>query len=93
MAQAREFMHTYSLPNYKWFESGIETASDKQTNRVYANTVVSFPKVSLKDVQQAWQSKGEDFKVDTRVFSSVEIENKYAPYAATQNKMAESLAN
>ena len=47
---------------------------------MYAKDIVAFPKVSLREVQKVWNEKGQDFLVDERVMTSMEIETKYAGY-------------
>jgi hypothetical protein len=64
MAKAREFMISYSLCNKVWFESGINAASPTNTGRLTAKDITAFPKVTLQQVQNVWQSKGADFQVD-----------------------------
>jgi hypothetical protein len=51
MAKAKDFMLSYSMTSKNWFEAGIKAASQINTNKVFANEVVSYPKVSLQEVQ------------------------------------------
>ena len=66
MAEASSFLHSYQLPNKKWFEKGVKTASPTKTDQVTAFRVLGFPNVALKEVQKIWQ-ENEDFVVDPRI--------------------------
>ena len=47
MAEANEFLHSFSIPNFKWFEAGIKTASAKKSDPISAHKVLGFPGVRL----------------------------------------------
>ena len=50
MDKAKDFLHSYSMPNFKWFEKGIKTASPTKTEQVSAFRLLGFPKTKLADV-------------------------------------------
>lgn len=85
-------MLSYAMTSKAWFEAGIKAASPTNTNKVRANEVVAYPKITLQEVQNIWKSSGNDFTVDPRVHSSVETEAKYVTYSEQQNKEAANIA-
>ena len=84
MESARTFLQTFRLPNKVWHAKGIERASPKKVDSITAYDICSFPKVTLSQVQDIWKDKEEDFTVDSRVMSPMQVECTYAHYAAQQ---------
>lgn len=50
MAEAITFLHSFSLPNSKWFEKGITKASPTKTDQISAFKALEFPGVKIADI-------------------------------------------
>lgn len=88
---AISFMLSYSLPNQKWFNQGIESASAKKSDPVSAFKVLSFPRTKVAQVQQILKANQVEFTVDERIEEHLEVECQYSHYSKQQASMANAL--
>lgn len=47
MSEAISFLHSFTLPNFKWFEKGIKKASPTKTDQISAYKALEFPRVKV----------------------------------------------
>jgi tRNA uridine 5-carboxymethylaminomethyl modification enzyme len=72
MEKANEFLTNFTLPSHKWHSRGVTQCSNNKSEQISAQKVLSYPKVSFDQVQQAWQADTV-FTVDERVKSPVHV--------------------
>lgn len=66
-------LNSISIPNVKWYQAGIKTASATKTDQISAFKVLSFPGVLPAHLLQACSLLDQPLTIDPRISSHVGV--------------------